>query len=378
MTDSQTSDATPPESTLLGYIDHADWHEISGWGHDPRTPEQPLWLEVLVDDEPPVAFLANLARPDLAEAGYGDGKFGFRLRFPIKLDPLHAHRIVVRRREDGRALTNAPIMLARAPMASKDARTAFEAAVAAEIAAIGTGPELDVTTTFLLAQVDRLLQARADTESGATALQHFRLRWSDHLPGHAAIPPVPDQRPWALLIDRDLPDTGPALTLVQALQEMGLRVAVTATADLRHDGATAKSLEAMDVTVHGAPEHFTVEDILRRHRGLYRAVVLRGVPASSAYAVLARQHQPRARVLATLGDIVRDRADPILALGAALLADAVIVDTEDQATKLRTQLAGRSVFVLSPDATTKIAVTVLGEAGIPSMPAKPAGTGIDA
>eukprot|EP01037_Dinobryon_pediforme_P010809 gene10809-10888_t len=295
MSENQTPEGANPAPSLLGYIDHADWHEISGWGYDPTTPNDPLWLEVVVDDEPPVAFLANLARPDLLEAGYGDGRHGFRLRFPIKLDPLHAHRIVVRRREDSLALTNSPILLARAPMASQDARTAFEAAIAAEIAAIGTGPEADTTIGFLLSQVDRLLQARADTESGVIALQQFRLRWSDHLPGHVPTPPVPDQRPWALLIDKDLLDTAAALTLVRALQSLGLRVAMAATADLRHDGATARSLAAMDVTVHGMPEHFTVEDILRRHRGLYRAVVLRGVPASSAYAVLARQHQPRAR-----------------------------------------------------------------------------------
>jgi DNA-binding PucR family transcriptional regulator len=148
--------------------------------------------------------------------------------------------------------------------------------------------------SFLLAEVNRLLQARADAVAGVAELQRFRLRWSDHLPGDRAATLVPDQRPWVLVVDADLPETASALNLVLALQAMGHRVAVVATRDLRADNATARSLALMDVAVLGASEHFTVEDALRRHRGLYRAVLLVGAPAASGYAVIARQHQPRA------------------------------------------------------------------------------------
>lgn len=357
--------AAVPNTTLLGYLDHADWHEISGWGFNPATPDNALWLEVVVDDEPPSAFLANLFRPDLAEAGYGDGRFGFRLRFPTPLDPMKAHSIVVRRRDDAALLINAPIRLARAPRASEDARTAFEHAVAAEIAGVQGQDELDATTGFLLGQVDRLLQGAADTASGATALQHFRLRWNDYLDGERAVPPVPDQRSWVLLIDQDLPDTPGALVLVAALQTMGHRIAVVAARELATNGATAASLSAMDVTVHGMPAHFTVEDVLRRHRGLYRAVVLRGAQAASGYAVLARLHQPRARIVAVVGDPIRDRTDPLLNLGAALLTDVVVVETDEQATRVRGQLAGRTVLVMPADKDVAGVVSVLAESGVP-------------
>jgi hypothetical protein len=364
-------DTNPPggaaaaEITLLGYVDHADWHEISGWGYDPRTPESALWLEVLVDEGPPTAFLANLHRPDLAEAGYGDGRFAFRLRFPTPLNPLQPHRIIVRRRDDAAPLKNTPVVLARPPSASADARAEFEKDILAEIASLRTGDEVHATTGFLLAQVDRLLQGCADAASGATALQHFRLRWSDFLEGERAVSPTPDQRPWVLLIDQDLPDTQAALILVQALQAMGHRVAVVAVRELATHNATAKSLAAMGVTVHGMPLHFTVEDVLRRHRGLYRAVLMRGAQAASGYAVLARQHQPRARIVAMIGDPIRDRTDPLLHLGAALLADVVLVENEDQAARMRAQLAGRTVLVLPVDETATGVSSVLAESGVP-------------
>ncbi len=357
---------TPPGATVLGYLDHADWYEISGWGFDPRTPDTALWLEVVVDDGPPAAFLANLFRPDLSEAGYGDGRFGFRLRFPTPLDPMQPHSISVRRRDDATLLMNAPVRLARAPRASEEARAAFEQAISSEIAGTQDAEDVEATTGFLLGQVDRLLQARADTASGAAALQHFRLRWSDFLEGGRAEPPVPDQRSWVLLIDEDLPDTQASLALVQAMQAMGHRVAVVALRELATQGATAKSLAAMDVTVHGMPAHFTVEDVLRRHRRLYRAVLLRGAQAAAGYAVLARQHQPRARIVALIGDAVRDRADPLLHLGAALLADVVLVESEEQAKRVRGQLAGRTVLVLPPGAPVPGVLAVLSESGVPS------------
>jgi hypothetical protein len=73
----------------------------------------------------------------------------------------------------------------------------------------------------------------------------------------------------------------------------------------------------------------------------------------------------RARIVAALGDASRDRTDLLLMLGAALLSDAVLVDTSDQAAKLRGQLAGRTVLVLPPEVAGDAITSVLAEAGIP-------------
>jgi hypothetical protein len=342
-------EAAPEQAALMGYIDFADWQVIRGWAYDPATPNESLWLEVQVDDGPAAPFLANLRRQDLIDAGYGDGSFGFDLRFPHKLDPLVPHAIMVRRRSDKMPMLYMPLELPRAPMSSTEVRAAFEAAISAEIAAVQEGPELDATMGFLLQQVDRLMQGRVDSLSGITALQQFRLRWNDYLEGERAVPLQPDARPWALVVDTELPETAPALAAVAGLQALGYRVAAIGTRALASEGAVVKSLTAMDVTVYGEPHYYTVEDVLRRHRGQFRAVLLRGATVAAGYGVVARIHQPRGRIVAFLNDPATDRSDPVLNLGAALVADTVVVETEAARTALKAQLPGRKVEVVSPD-----------------------------
>lgn len=349
---------------LQGFLDDADWYQIRGWAFDSDHPDEAQWLEVVVDDRPPVAFLANLSRTDLVQAGFTHGRFGFLLRFPTQLDPNQAHRVAVRRRSDGQELADSPRLLARAPSAAAEARAAFEGAVSAEIAAENDGGEREVTLAFLLRQVDRLLQGQVDSHSGATALQRFRLRWSDMLDGERAAVPSPNTSPWALVIDATLPEPGPRSTMVTALQCMGYRLAVVGAQGLDTGGPAAETLEASGVTVLGAPLHFTVEDVLRRHQGLFRTIVLRGALQAAAYGVLCRLHQPRARVITELGDLLRDRTDPVVRLISALVTDAVLVGTEASAEAVRRQLPGRTAHVLPAEAYIEDVLTTLGAAGV--------------
>ncbi len=343
MNDSETQ-------TLDGFVDHVDWHGMRGWAMDRATPDEPLWLEVLIDELAPVAFLANMRRQDLVDAGFGRGTYAFELRFPQKLDPLVAHRVEVRCKRSGRALPNSPTHLAAAPMASADKRSGFEAAVEAEIAAAENGRELDATIGYLLQQVDKLLQGRAETASGATALHQFRLRWNDYLAGERAMPIQPDSRPWALIIDTELPETAAQLSILRAVQGLGYRVAVVGTRGLPGRGAVAHALSAMDVTTFGEPQFFTVEDVLRRHRSLFRAVICAGPLIAAAYAVVARIHQPRAKTIALLGDADAGRADQTLMLSAALHSECVVVETEALQQNLTQRLPGRRVERLVADA----------------------------
>lgn len=371
-TPDDTSATAGGQTALRSYFDHADWHFMRGWAFDPLTPDRPVWLEVVIDDAAPVAFLANLYREDLERLGLGDGRRGFDLRFPQPLDPRVAHRILVRRRSDGAAIDNSPIHLARAPAISAVARAAFEAQIAAQIDAeieaqieVGT-PGHDQTLTFLLRQAERLLLGRTETLSGVARLQRFRLRWSDYLDGERALPLQPDLRPWALLVDAELPDTAEPLALVAALQHLGYRVAVSAARGLASTGAVARSLAAMGVMAIGGPEHFTVEDVLRRSRGQFRVVLLRGPSVAAGYGLLARLHQPRARVIACLGDLPQDRADIALTIAACLLADATLTETEAAAAALRAQLPGRSFLAIATqaDAATVAAHTAAVAAGL--------------
>lgn len=344
---------------LEGYLDYVDWHGLRGWAFDPAAPDMPQWLEVVVDDAPPVAFLANQHRVDLVEAGYGSGNFGFELRFPVALDPGLVHIVNVRRRSDGLSLVNAPMTLQRAPMAALAARRQFEEIVRAEIEAARVADDLDPTIGFLLRQIDTLLDGRAHVQSGATALFQFRMRWNDYLQGQPARPPAPDTSPFVLLIAPLLPEHGVLLTVLQAVLQLGFRVGVIATTSLDSDTAAARALSAMPVTVFGAPAYFTVEDVLRRHRHLFRAVLIAGPLQIAAYGLLARLHQPRIRVIGLIEDLPSGRPLSMVDNTALQLSDHVLTESQAAVETIAARLPGKRAAWLDPDADLQTVMTIL-------------------
>ncbi len=334
-----------------GFIDHVDWHGMRGWARDPMRPDDPTWLEVQIDDDVPVVFLANLRRQDLVDLGYSSGNFGFDLRFPMPLDPLVPHCVSVNRRSDQVPLMNSPIRLPAAPMGSPERRAAFEATLWAEIAATKDGPELDETIRLLLVQVDMLLDARADAASGGTALHQFRLRWNDHLEGVRVRPPQPDARPFVLIIAAELPESALQISVIRHIQDLGFRVAVIAQRSTATTGLQATSLAAMDVQVLGSPEYFTVEDALRRNHNRFRVVLLWGTLIAASYALLVRLHQQRSRIVSLISDIAIERVETALLLAAAMMNDHLVVESETMRDQIAPMLPGKEVAILMPDAT---------------------------
>lgn len=340
----------PPEplaEPLEGYLDAADWRMISGWARNPDDPDQPLWLECIIDDAAPIRFLANLLRPDLQRAGLGHGRHGFQLGLPGPLDPTVPHSIGVRRASDGRHLIGSPKLLPRAPLSSPDARAWFEGVISAEIEAAIAEADVMPTVEMLVRQIDRLLQARADIASLWRVRDRFRRRWQDML-GDAPPPAMatPDLRPSVLVIESELPATAEGQALITMLLGLGHRVAVIGATSLETSGPAAEALTAMGVTLHGRPHVFSVEDLLLREAGLYRCVVLRGLVATSAYGLVVRRHQPRARLLACLPDVAPGGQDELLALIGGLSADHIITASADTAQLLGQRLPGRAVLVV--------------------------------
>jgi SGNH hydrolase-like domain, acetyltransferase AlgX len=66
-----------------------------GWAWDPEHPEAPVEVEVLVDGEPVAKAIADVERPVLAEAGMGDGRYGFYVPLPESLSAHPTHTIRV-------------------------------------------------------------------------------------------------------------------------------------------------------------------------------------------------------------------------------------------------------------------------------------------
>ena len=68
-----------------GFVDGFAGGEIRGWAVDPDRPNRRVHVVALSEGQVIAEALANLLRPDLLQAGRGDGRHGFRLRLPPSL-----------------------------------------------------------------------------------------------------------------------------------------------------------------------------------------------------------------------------------------------------------------------------------------------------
>src|SRR5207237_1141094 len=96
---------------LRSFLDEVSRNRIAGWAQDEAQPGAPLSLLILVDEALVARVLANRHRPDLATAGIGDGRHGFRFDFPKSLSPDERHEVRVCREADGSDLDGSPAIL---------------------------------------------------------------------------------------------------------------------------------------------------------------------------------------------------------------------------------------------------------------------------
>ncbi len=328
---------------LLGHLDSVDWRRFHGWACNADERDAAVWLEIVIDDNEPVPFLANMMRTDVAQAGFGNGCHGFDLNFARPIDPRQAHVVAVRRAEDGAHLAGSPWQLPAAPAGGPEARTTFERIVSAEIEATATSVERLAMTHFLVRQTDRLLQSASDTDTGRDARKLYRRRWVETLEGTPVDLPAPDRRPLALLVDIDLPTSGAPRKLVSALQNLGMNVCIATMRNTDFDSEAAKTLADTGCALLGAPMNFTVEDVLRRNAPDFRVVILCGPVPAAAYAVTARLYHPNARILSWIAD---PALDPAASIAAQLLCDVTLTEGETAAADLRKRIAGRPVQII--------------------------------
>jgi hypothetical protein len=106
-------EATPPAGDACeGWIDAADGHAISGWVCDRRAPDRVVEVEIWDGDRPIALLPAGLYRPDLADAGMGDGRHAFRFPIAHRLADGREHALSVRVAGTGLALRGAPVTIA--------------------------------------------------------------------------------------------------------------------------------------------------------------------------------------------------------------------------------------------------------------------------
>ena len=102
--------AAPVRRVLaIGAIESIDHQHILGWAWYRPTPDDPIEVEILVDDAVVLKVRADLPRPDLAELGVGDGRHGFLVRDLAAHVPPGTHNVRVRRARDRLNIPGSPM-----------------------------------------------------------------------------------------------------------------------------------------------------------------------------------------------------------------------------------------------------------------------------
>ena len=328
---------------LVGALDEASRRRIRGWVRQPAFPDAPVLLVITAGDQLLDRVVANKHRPDLEKVGLGNGRFGLDFEFNPPLAPDRPWTIHVRSEIEGYEMPGSPFRIEPSTAFDEAAQEAF----AASIAAFSTPQELDARIRFLVAQRDRLFQMRAASRSSEAEREAVR----------AGRVKATRLRRRALFIDERIPepdiDAGSSAVLshMRSAQRLGYEVSFACPA--MTGGPRAEALEQQGIACCNAPWFASIEELLHKETGLYDVVYLHRVTTAAAYALLVRQHQPRARLVYSVADLYHVRlarqADaqgrPELMVEArqlrtqefwaAAMADAVITHTPEEARLLK-------------------------------------------
>ncbi len=116
VTAATTPAPAPPSGSAaapIGSADRISFEEITGWAWNEATPDESVDIEILDGDVVVLRVSADRFRPDLTQAGIGNGAYGFTILNPGGLLPYSRHCVRVRRALDGRDLPGSPRWITR-------------------------------------------------------------------------------------------------------------------------------------------------------------------------------------------------------------------------------------------------------------------------
>ncbi len=158
-----------PSAPAVGNVDRVGYDEIAGWVWDPDNPDEPVDIEILDGDSVVLKLSADRFRPDLAEAGLGNGRHGFSIPQLGGIFSLSRHLVRVRRAVDGWDLPGSPAWISRPVLDDQAANfmnevifTAIESAKKPDDLSEPLGHLLTLLNDLVNAQ-ERLARTRADT-----------------------------------------------------------------------------------------------------------------------------------------------------------------------------------------------------------------------
>ncbi len=282
------------DTIVVGFLEEADRQTISGWAYAPSQPNLPVSLDILNRGALLARTIANVPRPDVKLAGYGNGRCGFSITLPGPLPALMRHEISVRP-------TGSSLCLAGSPMV-------IDPGVAHDLLKTGGLQSLiDVAVKTLASPRDVAFLGSSLEAAG----RHIQMK-AEHPVRKARLAANSGEKPLILILDEFWPtvtrDAGSnaVMSHVQALQQLNYKVAFCATTGAPPDAAAydgLKRLESIGVECHGF-DGINTEQTIRQfgERGV-AAIYLHRLTTASAYIVLVKQHAKTAKVIFSVADL---------------------------------------------------------------------------
>src|SRR5579862_2210515 len=103
--------AAPPDHRLAGHIEEASDREIKGWVWNRQQPEKRITIDVIVGDTRLAKAIADRYRPDLQQAGIGDGQHAFAVRLGEGVLPSARNVVHVRCADTGMEVPGSPVII---------------------------------------------------------------------------------------------------------------------------------------------------------------------------------------------------------------------------------------------------------------------------
>lgn len=87
---------SPCPDASHGYLDGIQDGHAYGWAWNPSNPYLRLSVDIIVNEAEQSTAIASMFRQDLKDKGFGDGKFGFRIKLPEDISTSEIRRISAR------------------------------------------------------------------------------------------------------------------------------------------------------------------------------------------------------------------------------------------------------------------------------------------
>ncbi len=271
---------------LKGWIDRAEHGLITGWAYAPGAA---VMLTIEADGAPLGTVRAEQFRPDVEQAGHGDGYCGFTFEIAPPLASGIPHEITIRNAATGESLPGVPRLLQAVSYYDASLRATLSQAIDALIGAEDAA--LEDLQAFLEEQTERLRACRL-IERGALPAPTINGRRGRH----------------ALVIDSQTPnaarDAGSEALIshMRGLRSLGYAVTFIPASGMA-SAAERAALSAAGIFTLAQPAVKDVEHALRLAPRPFDLAYLHRPETAARYGGLVRHYGRKTRIVYAVADL---------------------------------------------------------------------------